>query len=110
MLKAGEGAVVKVSSQASFRASASGVAYTSSKHAVNGFTKSVAPFYKAEGIRHDAVAPRAVLTNNDAPFESEHGKVIGPIFEALLPTRTTADRLAANITYLVSDDASTSKA
>ena len=107
MLAAGHGAIVNVSSEASFRASASGVAYTSSKHAVNGFTKSVAFFYKANGIRCNAVAPGAVLTNIEAPFKSEHAaSVIGPIMQALLPAPATADQLAANITYLLSEDAS----
>ena len=40
MLAAGGGSIVNVSSGASLRASASGVAYTASKHAVNGITKS----------------------------------------------------------------------
>lgn len=107
MLEAGKGAIVNVSSEASLRASASGVAYTSSKHAVNGFTKSVAFFYKGDGIRCNAVAPGAVLTNIEAPFKSEHAaSVIGPIMQALLPTPATANQLAANITYLLSDDAS----
>jgi short chain dehydrogenase len=43
MLAAGGGAIVNVSSEASLRASASGVAYTASKHAVNGITKSTPP-------------------------------------------------------------------
>ncbi len=107
MLAAGEGAIVNVSSEASLRASASGVAYTSSKHAVNGFTKSVAFFYKGQGIRCNAVAPGAVLTNIEAPFKSEYAaEVIGPVMQALLPTPATADQLAANITYLLSEDAS----
>ena len=60
MLEAGIGAIVNVSSEASLRASASasGVAYTASKHAVNGLTKSTAGFYKSQGIRANAVAPR----------------------------------------------------
>jgi NAD(P)-dependent dehydrogenase (short-subunit alcohol dehydrogenase family) len=79
MLAAGDGAIVNVSSEASLRASASGVAYTASKHAVNGITKSTAVFYKGQGIRANAVAP-------------------GPV--------ATADQLAATICWLLSDDAS----
>ena len=55
--QAGGGAIVNVSSEASLRASASGVAYTASKHAVNGLTKSTAVFYKGQGIRANVVAP-----------------------------------------------------
>jgi NAD(P)-dependent dehydrogenase (short-subunit alcohol dehydrogenase family) len=50
MLAAGGGAIVNVSSEASLRASASGVAYTASRHAVNGLTKSTAVFHKANGV------------------------------------------------------------
>jgi NAD(P)-dependent dehydrogenase (short-subunit alcohol dehydrogenase family) len=49
MLAAGGDAIVDVSSEASLRASASGVAYTASKHAVNGITKSTAVFHKGNG-------------------------------------------------------------
>jgi NAD(P)-dependent dehydrogenase (short-subunit alcohol dehydrogenase family) len=57
MIEAGHGSIINVSSEASLRASASGAAYTASKHAVNGYTKSVAVFYKGNGIRCNAVAP-----------------------------------------------------
>jgi NAD(P)-dependent dehydrogenase (short-subunit alcohol dehydrogenase family) len=47
MLAAGRGTIVNVSSEASLRGPAAGVAYTASKHAVNGLTKSTAFFCKA---------------------------------------------------------------
>ena len=107
MLEAARGAIVNVSSEASLRASASGVAYAASKHAVNGFTKSVAVFYKGNGIRCNAVAPGPVITNIEAPFRSEHAaRTLGPIMQATIPKPATADELAATITYLLSDDAS----
>jgi NAD(P)-dependent dehydrogenase (short-subunit alcohol dehydrogenase family) len=107
MLAAGGGAIVNVSSEASLRASASGVAYTASKHAVNGITKSTAVFYKANGIRANAVAPGPVATNIEAPFKSEHAAgVLGPIMQTTIPPVASADQLAATITWLLSDDAS----
>jgi NAD(P)-dependent dehydrogenase (short-subunit alcohol dehydrogenase family) len=108
MLAAGGGAIVNVSSEASLRASASGVAYTASKHAVNGLTKSTAVFYKGNGIRANAVAPGPVAaTNIEAPFKSEHAAgVLGPIMQTTVPPVATADQLAATITWLLSDDAS----
>jgi NAD(P)-dependent dehydrogenase (short-subunit alcohol dehydrogenase family) len=45
MLAAGKGSVVNISSEAGLRGSAAGTAYTTSKHAVNGFTKSTSFFY-----------------------------------------------------------------
>jgi NAD(P)-dependent dehydrogenase (short-subunit alcohol dehydrogenase family) len=107
MLAAGGGSIVNVSSEASLRASASGVAYTASKHAVNGLTKSTAVFYKADGIRANAVAPGPVATNIEAPFKSDHAAgVLGPIMQTTIPPVATADQLAGTITWLLSDDAS----
>lgn len=107
MLAAGRGAIVNVSSEASFRASASGAAYTASKHAVNGFTKSVAVFYKGDGIRCNAVAPGPVLTNIEAPFKSAHaGAVLGPLLQTNVPTPAQAYEQAAVISFLLSDEAS----
>jgi NAD(P)-dependent dehydrogenase (short-subunit alcohol dehydrogenase family) len=107
MATAGGGSIVNVSSEASLRASASGVAYTASKHAVNGITKGTAVFYKGDGIRANAVAPGAVATNIEAPFKSEHAAgVLGPIMQTTIPPVATADQLAATITWLLSDDAS----
>ncbi len=106
MLAAGEGAIVNVSSEASLRASASGVAYTSSKHAVNGLTKSVAVFYKGQGIRCNAVAPGAVATNIEAPFKSERAQAtLGPIMAATIPPVAAPEDEAALICFLLSDDA-----
>ncbi len=107
MLAAGRGAIVNVSSEASLRASASGVAYAASKHAVNGLTKSVAVFYKGRGIRANAVAPGPVMTNIEAPFHSEYAAgVLGPIMQATVPPVAAPEELAAVITWLLSDEAS----
>lgn len=107
MLDAGKGAIVNVSSEAALRASASGAAYTASKHAVNGLTKSVAVFYKDKGVRANAVLPGPVATNIEAPFRSElAARVLGPIMQATIPPTATADEVAATITWLLSDDSS----
>ncbi len=107
MLEAGVGAIVNVSSEASLRASASGAAYCASKHAVNGFTKSTAVFYKAQGIRANAVAPGAVLTNIEASFKSPHAAaVLGPIMSTTIPAPAAPEQLAASIAWLLSDEAS----
>ncbi len=106
MLAAGRGAIVNVSSEASFRASASGVAYAASKAAVNSLTRSTALFYKGRGVRCNAVAPGPVATNIEAPFRSELAmEVLGPLMQATLPPTASAEQLAAAITWLASDDA-----
>jgi NAD(P)-dependent dehydrogenase (short-subunit alcohol dehydrogenase family) len=105
MIEAGAGAIVNVASEAALRASASGAAYTASKHAVAGFTKSVAFFHGPQGIRANAVAPGAVATNIEAPMKSDYaaGRV-GPIMQAILPPTAEPEQLAAAITWLLSDD------
>jgi NAD(P)-dependent dehydrogenase (short-subunit alcohol dehydrogenase family) len=107
MLAKGSGAIVNVSSESGFRASAAGAAYTASKHALNGLTKSIAAFYKSQGIRANAVAPGAVRTNIEAPFKSEFAaSVLGPWLQVGVFKQASADEAASTITYLLSDEAS----
>jgi NAD(P)-dependent dehydrogenase (short-subunit alcohol dehydrogenase family) len=106
MLAGGGGSIVNVSSEAGLRGSAAGVAYTTSKHAVNGLTKSAAFYYTPQGVRVNAVAPGAVMTNIEAPFKSPYAtERIAPFLQVMVPPPATADRLAAAITWLLSDDA-----
>jgi len=106
MLAAGGGAIVNVSSEASLRGSAAGVAYTASKHAVNGLTKSTAFFYKSDGVRANAVVPGGVITNIEGAFRSEQAAaIVGPVLQATLPSVATAEQVASAITFLLSDDA-----
>jgi NAD(P)-dependent dehydrogenase (short-subunit alcohol dehydrogenase family) len=106
MLAAGGGAIVNVSSEASLRGSAAGVAYTASKHAVNGLTKSTAFFYQGQGIRANAVVPGGVLTNIEGSFRSEQAAaLVGPVLQATLPSVATPEQVAAVITFLLSGDA-----
>lgn len=105
MLEAGSGSIVNVSSEAGLRGSAAGTAYTTSKHAVNGFTRSTAFFYTPRGIRCNAVAPGGVATNIEAPFLSQYaGERLGPIMQTNVPPLASAEQLAAAITWLLSDD------
>lgn len=104
MLEAGAGSIVNVSSEAGLRGSAAGTAYTTSKHALNGYTKSTAFFYTPKGIRCNAVAPGGVATNIEAPFKSQFaGERLGPFMQVNVPPIATAEQLAAAITWLLSD-------
>ncbi|WP_240722309.1 SDR family NAD(P)-dependent oxidoreductase [Kocuria rosea] len=67
----GRGAIVNVASEAALRGSAAGAAYTASKHAVAGLTKSTALMHAADGIRTNAVAPGATATGIEAPMVSD---------------------------------------
>ncbi|EZP29223.1 SDR family NAD(P)-dependent oxidoreductase [Microbacterium oleivorans] len=105
MIAAGSGAIVNVASEAALRGSASGAAYTSSKHAIAGFTKSVAFFHGPQGIRANAVAPGAVATNIEAPMRSDYAAGrIGPILQVVVPPVAQPEQPAAAITWLLSDD------
>lgn len=104
MLTQKAGSIVNVASEAGLRGSAAGAAYTASKHAVVGLTKSSAFAYTGTGIRVNAVAPGGVATNIEATFDSEMFLDRFGVASAAMPAPTTADQLAASITFLLSDD------
>jgi NAD(P)-dependent dehydrogenase (short-subunit alcohol dehydrogenase family) len=104
MLAAHRGSIVNIASEAALRGSAAGLAYTASKHAVVGITKSTAFMYAGQGIRVNAVAPGPVATNITANFASELGSErVGMLLSTLPPIAEPA-QLAASITFLLSDD------
>lgn len=105
MVEAGFGRIVNIASEAGIRSGASGTTYSASKHAVIGLTKSTALFYGPKGVRVNAVAPGAVITNIEAPLLSAWaGERLGPIMAATIPAPAQADELAASITWLLSED------
>ncbi|GAB4004094.1 hypothetical protein GCM10029992_48040 [Glycomyces albus] len=106
MIEAGAGSIVNVASEASLRGSAAGAAYTTSKHAIAGYTKNLAVFYGPKGVRSNAVAPGPTITNIEGSMKSAAAaERIGPIMQAVIPAPASADQLAASIVWLLSDDA-----
>lgn len=105
MLEAAAGSIVNVASEAALRGSASGNAYTVSKHAVVGLTKSAAFMYGPQGIRVNAVAPGGVATGIPfPPSVSEAGSERLKPFQSQIPTLAAPEHIAASITFLLSGD------
>jgi NAD(P)-dependent dehydrogenase (short-subunit alcohol dehydrogenase family) len=104
MLAAREGRIVNVASEAGLRGSSAGVAYTASKHAVVGLTKSSAVMYAKSGIRTNAVAPGGVATGIHVPGAAEFGAPVLRPYQGNIPSLAMAEELAASITFLLSKD------
>lgn len=110
MLDAGSGSIITVSSVAS---SIKGVinrcAYSTTKAALIGFTKSIAADYVTQGIRANAICPGTV----DSPSMHQRLRDTGDYDAALkafvarqpMGRIGTAEEIAAMAVYLASDDA-----
>lgn len=104
----GGGSIVNVGSQASVRGGTAGFAYTTSKHALLGQTRSIAWTYAADGVRCNAVCPGGVETNISAGLTdpSQLGlERTGPVL-GTMPPIASADQVAALISWLATDEAS----
>ena len=62
MLKQKKGNIISISSGAGLVGGGGGISYTSTKHAVIGFTKQIAADYGSEGIRSNAICPGLITT------------------------------------------------
>ncbi|HEY3800129.1 MAG TPA: SDR family NAD(P)-dependent oxidoreductase [Caulobacteraceae bacterium] len=106
MVQAGRGAIVNIASEAALRGSAAGFAYTASKHAVIGMTRSAAFMYGRDGVRVNAIAPGGVRTSLVAPMQSALAvERQGPLLRTVVPPPAQADDIAAAIAFLASDEA-----
>ncbi len=104
MLPARKGSIVNVVSVAGIIGGAAGAAYTTSKHAVIGLTRSSAFMYEPDGIRVNAVAPAGVATNIEVEFASARAQErLGPRMQ-VATRQARPEETAAAITYLLSHD------
>lgn len=108
MMERRSGAIVNIASIAGTGGAASGLAYTASKHAVVGMTRSIAWTYRPDGIRCNAICPGAVRTNivarTDPRSEFGFDRLRG--FHALAGRTADADEIAALVSWLGSSEAS----
>ncbi|SDJ77652.1 2-dehydro-3-deoxy-D-gluconate 5-dehydrogenase KduD [Sediminibacillus albus] len=68
MLENGAGKIINIASMLSFQGGLKVPAYTASKHAVAGLTKSFANEWSSKGINVNAIAPGYMATDNTAPI------------------------------------------
>lgn len=104
MTKQGSGVILNTSSMVSIYGQPSGIAYPTSKFAVNGFTLSLARELGPCGIRVNAVAPG--ITETDM-MKSVPKSVIEPLI-AQIPLRRLGqpEDIANAFVFLASDEAS----
>lgn len=72
MVQRATGTIINMASVASFVGGGGGIAYTSAKHAVAGFTKQLALDYAKKGLHINGIAPGAIQTPmNATDFEGD---------------------------------------
>lgn len=108
MLAHGGGSIVNVGSTASLHGGAAGAAYTASKHALLGLTRSTAWMYAKKGIRCNQICPGATATNIGESMPRDKvdptGAARAQEFAALIPAYLNPDDIAAVALFLASDE------
>jgi NAD(P)-dependent dehydrogenase (short-subunit alcohol dehydrogenase family) len=102
----GSGSIVNISSTYGHEGAAGASIYAASKHAVEGFTKSVALEAAASGVRVNAVAPGPVDTGMLDRFTgSDDGKAY---MASLVPLKRIGrpEEIARAVLFVTSDEAS----
>ncbi len=106
MLESGNGAIVNVASTAALVGGNGGAAYTTSKHAIVGFTRQLCFDYASSGVRANTVCPGAVETGMTREiFAAGDAAVMEAVRSAPIGRWAQPDELAGVITFLASDDA-----
>ncbi|WP_296171945.1 glucose 1-dehydrogenase [uncultured Brevundimonas sp.] len=109
MLKQGKGAIVNLASIAGLNGMPWAGAYSATKHAVAGLTKSAALDHAAQGVRVNGVAPGAVRTDiiakqlegGDDNYNEANISAMHPMNRLGRP-----EEIANGIAWLLSDEAS----
>ncbi|MCU1396162.1 MAG: 3-oxoacyl-ACP reductase [Ilumatobacteraceae bacterium] len=106
-LLASRGCIVNVVSAAAVRGSAYLTTYSATKGALLSFTKSFAVEYGPQGVRANAVSPGAIDTPLLRLFTPPAGADPHLMHRShgLLGRMSTAEEIAATVTFLASDDA-----
>jgi 3-oxoacyl-[acyl-carrier protein] reductase len=107
MVERGDGAIINVASTAGLNGGNGGAAYTTSKHAVIGFTRQLCFDYARKGIRCNVICPGAVETGMTKEiFASPDAAVMEAVESAPIGRWAQPEELAAAALFLASDEAS----
>ncbi len=107
MLEKGSGVIINMASIAGLVAGGGGIAYTTFKHAVVGFTKQLALDYADQGISVKAIAPGAIKTPmNAADFQGDGMIAKWVAKETPVKRWASADEVAELTLFLASEQAS----
>ncbi|WP_179032798.1 SDR family oxidoreductase [Paenibacillus kribbensis] len=104
----GAGVIINIASLGGLQGSRAGAAYTAAKHAVVGLTKNVGFQYANKGVRCNAIAPGAVITNIAASINAPNafGMERAMAGQNLTPRAGEAEEIAKVALFLASDDSS----
>jgi 3-oxoacyl-[acyl-carrier protein] reductase len=107
MVERGDGAIINVASTAGLNGGNGGAAYTTSKHAIIGFTRQLCFDYARQGIRCNVICPGAVETGMTKEiFASPDAAVMAAVESAPIGRWAQPDELANAALFLASDEAS----
>lgn len=82
-----KGSIVNIASTAGIKGGDAGAAYTASKHAIIGLTKSTAWMYAKDGIRCNVLIPGGVKTNilenSKAKLDAIGSQILYPVHQTM---------------------------
>lgn len=98
------GTIINMASIASLVAGGGGIAYTTAKHAIAGFTKQLALDYAPQGIHVNAIAPGAIQTPMNAADFAGDGKLAQWVAEETPVKRWAQPSEVADLTLFLASE------